>query len=333
MSLLSDEISAELNSEKMPDFDAELNSGKILGDTFTVDELLNADLPEQKWLVNELIPVGLVSLAGRPKVGKSWMALQLAVAVATGGRFLDKQVEQGAVLYIALEDGKGRLKNRLEAINVEKNSGMPLTFKSKYRLLNAGGLDDLYLEAESGFYKLIVIDTFGRAVGQIEVRDYSENVSILAPLQSLAQRTDTTILLVDHHSKLSRSNPIYDLIGSIGKAGTYDTIAGLYREQGKQGAKFAVIGRDQDDIELSVEFDHTTYCWQSLGDISTAFDREVLDAIMELTRIGEMATPKSIADHLGAYKGQVGRSLANLLNNNKVKKLPKQGVLQPYDVV
>ena len=46
-----------------------------------------------------------------------------------------------------------------------------------------------------------------------------------------------------------------------------------------------------------------------------------------------MATPKSIAEHLGAYKGQVGRSLANLLNNNKVKKLPKQGVLQPYDVV
>ena len=98
MSLLTDEISAELNSEKMPDLDAVLTSGK-LGDTFTVDELLNADLPEQKWLVNELIPVGLVSLAGRPKVGKSWMALQLAVAVATGGRFLDKQVEQGAVLH------------------------------------------------------------------------------------------------------------------------------------------------------------------------------------------------------------------------------------------
>ena len=136
---LTDDIKDDLSNEKLPDFDAELNSGKMLGDTFTVDELLNADLPEQKWLVNELIPVGLVSLAGRPKVGKSWMALQLAVAVATGGRFLDKQVEQGAVLYIALEDGKKRLKNRLEAIKVEKNSGMPLIFKSTYRLLNAGG--------------------------------------------------------------------------------------------------------------------------------------------------------------------------------------------------
>ena len=320
---LSDAIKDELNSGKLPKFD----------DAFTADELLNADLPELKWLVNELIPVGLVSFAGRPKVGKSWMALQLAIAVASGGRFLDQQVEQGAVLYIALEDGKRRLKSRLEAMGVEKNSGMPLTFKTEYRLLNAEGLDDLYLDAESGLYKLIVIDTFGRAVGQIEVRDYSENVSILAPLQSLAQRTDTTILLVDHHSKLSGGNPIYDLIGSIGKAGTYDTIAGVYREQGKQGAKFAVIGRDQDDIELSVEFDPITHCWQSLGDISVAFDRDVLDAIKELTSIGEMATPKSIAEHLEAHKGQVGRSLANLLNENKIKKLPKQGVLQPYDVL
>jgi hypothetical protein len=57
--------------------------------TWTAAELLATQFPEPRWAVPDLVPVGLSFLAGRPKVGKSWLALQMAIAVGTGGRVLD----------------------------------------------------------------------------------------------------------------------------------------------------------------------------------------------------------------------------------------------------
>jgi hypothetical protein len=65
------------------------------GNQWTVAELLAADFPEPRWAVPGLVPVGLCILAGRPKVGKSWLALQLACAVATDGHFLGEGVNGG----------------------------------------------------------------------------------------------------------------------------------------------------------------------------------------------------------------------------------------------
>ena len=51
-------------------------------DLLTADEILTAAWPEPVWAIPGLLPVGLTILAGRPKVGKSWLALQIALAVA-----------------------------------------------------------------------------------------------------------------------------------------------------------------------------------------------------------------------------------------------------------
>jgi hypothetical protein len=57
---------------------------------------------------------GATILAGRPKIGKSWLALDWSIAVARGGFcFGDVHCKEGDVLYIALEDNKRRLKSRL----------------------------------------------------------------------------------------------------------------------------------------------------------------------------------------------------------------------------
>ena len=89
---LSDDDKAWVYREiKKHPIDTELSDlGQAEGDqdektTWTLDELLDADFPEPTWTVPDYIPVGLVSLAGRPKIGKSWMALQLAIAKGSGG--------------------------------------------------------------------------------------------------------------------------------------------------------------------------------------------------------------------------------------------------------
>src|SRR5215471_3418673 len=74
-------------------------------DTISLAELMRMELPPPRWAVPGLIPEGLTILASKPKVGKSFLAMGLAVAVGCGGRALGSiEVEQGDVLYLALED-------------------------------------------------------------------------------------------------------------------------------------------------------------------------------------------------------------------------------------
>lgn len=299
---------------------------------WTVNELLDAEFPEPIWLVPELIPIGLVSLAGKPKVGKSWLALQLAAAIASGGSFLGKKVNQSPVLYLAYEDPGRRLKSRIKALGVQRDT--PITFLNEYPLLNAGGLDQLYHEIQKLNSRLNILDTFGRSVGRHEIKDYSENVGLLSPLQSMAQELGVTILLVDHHGKMtSGDNPIVDLIGSIGKAATFDAVMGLYKQQGIAGGKLIVVSRDAEQSEIAVEWNPITSTWEAMGDVRSYFQQNVLDAIADLSSRGEPATTTKIAIHLDSDQGQVSRAISNLINIGKVQRLPKIGVEQPYEVI
>src|SRR5258708_18107521 len=54
--------------------------------SWTAADLLAEEFAEPKWAVPGLLPEGLTLLAGAPKVGKSWLCLGLALAVAAGGR-------------------------------------------------------------------------------------------------------------------------------------------------------------------------------------------------------------------------------------------------------
>src|SRR5579871_5682190 len=80
----------------------------------TAAELQGMTFPAILWVVTGYIGPGLTVLAGKPKLGKSWLALAIAVAVATGGVVLGaRQCARGAVLYAALEDPARRLRDRL----------------------------------------------------------------------------------------------------------------------------------------------------------------------------------------------------------------------------
>src|ERR1700690_2738347 len=81
--------------------------------TFTAPELEAMDLPAPRFACADLIVEGLSFLAGAPKLGKSWLALQLAIAVALGEEWLGKKCDRGEVLYLALEDSRRRLQTRV----------------------------------------------------------------------------------------------------------------------------------------------------------------------------------------------------------------------------
>ena len=80
-------------------------------------QLMQNEYPDPKWAVPNMIPEGLTLLVGRPKMGKSWLSLSLAIEVASGGRALGSiPVKQGKVVYFALEDNERRLQARCASL-------------------------------------------------------------------------------------------------------------------------------------------------------------------------------------------------------------------------
>src|SRR5262245_19281331 len=89
----------------------------LLTDVITAAELHHEVFPELVQFVHGIITEGFGIVAGPPKLGKSWWTLNLALAVAAGGRAFGKiPVQQRPVLLLALEDSERRLQARIRAV-------------------------------------------------------------------------------------------------------------------------------------------------------------------------------------------------------------------------
>jgi hypothetical protein len=76
-------------------------------------DLQHKQFEELRFIVPKYLPEGCALLAGRPKVGKSWLALDAGIAVSSGGACMGQQCEQGDVLGLFLEDTDRRLQRRM----------------------------------------------------------------------------------------------------------------------------------------------------------------------------------------------------------------------------
>ncbi len=279
---------------------------------WTAAELLATEFPEPKWAVPGFLPVGLTVLAGRPKLGKSWLALQIAVAVSCGGYVLGRKVEHGSALYLALEDSPRRLKNRLQQMGGTTGE---LSLATSWPPLFQGGLAELELAARKSF-SLMVIDTFSRLAGRADQDNVGEMTELFQILQRLALDNDIAILLVDHHRKnFGSGDPIDDILGSTAKSAVADAAWGLYKEQGKRGATLKVIGRDFEEQTLTLQFDQPTGSWQAEDQDNLTPQRvELLKLISEM----DGASLNDLVEATGRNKGTVHRQLVELEEIGKV---------------
>jgi hypothetical protein len=302
--------------------------------TWSAHDLLTRDWPDPPWCVPQIIPVGLTLLACRPKVGKSWLALQLMQAVATGGGFLGQSVTKGASLYLALEDPPRRLANRMHMQQWSDGGDVRadfVTVGTAGDLLPLNGtkggalaLADMIRERA---YRLVIIDTLSRAIAG-DQNDARDMTAALVPLQEAAHVCACAVVIIDHLNKMGGANPsaggtdgapaldpITNVLGSTAKAAMADAILGLYKAQGKAGAVLAIVGRDMEERQLSLKQDGLTKLWQSEGDadavrVSDA-RRIVYDSVRELTE----TTCTELAEILGRNKGNVLRDLQRLVSD------------------
>jgi hypothetical protein len=94
-----------------------------------------------KFIVKGYVVEGATLLGGRPKVGKSWLVLDWALAAARGGFcFGDVHCKEGSVLFLALEDNERRLKARINKILGDSNWPEKFEYATEWPRANEGAL-------------------------------------------------------------------------------------------------------------------------------------------------------------------------------------------------
>lgn len=155
--------------------------------------------------------IGLIS--AKAKQGKSWLAIMLSVAVATGGEWLGRRCQQGRVLYIDPEIDSRSLSNRFAVVCDAMGVDPALVDRSVYKWSLRGALTaegkpsvmddlahDVVLSGED--LALVVIDSCSCFIGA----DGDENSSVavrglIAHVHRICSSTGAGVLLVHHHGK------------------------------------------------------------------------------------------------------------------------------------
>ena len=291
---------------------------------FTAAELLKKEFPDPVWLLPDILPeTGLYLLCGKPKSGKSWMALGMAMALAQGGRYLARSTPQRKVCYLALEDTPRRLKNRLEKLLV---GGIPddldgLDLRTAAPKLGSG-LDREIRQAAADGFKVVIIDTLQkiRPPAAKHGTQYGDDYAVLGEIKDIADECGICIVVIHHLRKAeSADDPFDDVSGTNGVMGSADGALILRRIHGKPEATLYITGRDMPDAEFGVRFDNGL--WQFAGTAAevraTAEQSEILDSLSHYSSEG--ATIKMLCSDTGKQRRNIDKLLRKLADSGLVR--------------
>jgi len=275
---------------------------------YTVKDLRAMDLTPPTSVVEGLIfNATLTGLAGKPFSGKSKIATDITLCVATGNPALGSlPVEKGRATYVSLEDGPARIMDRidrfLDSTGISDEELDDVSFYFNWRPLDQGGQTNverlLWKEAD---HKLLIIDTLAgikprqSRTGNIYEHDYAA----LAPLQKLANESNTAIMVLHHFRKAESDDPLDLVSGSTGWTAAVDAVLLLKPDQGRADATLSLISRDIENTEYALGFDKPSGTWIVLGPAEEYRRSENRQAVINtLEEAGEPVGPAYIAEAL-----------------------------------
>ena len=311
--LTDDELERRIRDE--PVSTDNQRSGKTWRDgLITARELQTKQFKPVRIILPDLIPEGVTILAGKPKIGKSWLMLDVCVAVA-GDRFVlgDKKPVQGDVLYLALEDNQRRLKKRMDKPMGDYSWPERLDLHTEWKRLDQGGLEDIeeWCKAKPE-RRLICIDTLAKMrplVGRNE-QAYAADYRAIEGLQRIAGQYQVGIVLTHHLRKASSEDDAFDDVsGTLGLTGAADTIVIMKRHSGM--VKVYVRGRDIEEGEFAAEFNRESCRWRLVGAADEVFRSQERQAILAVLK--DTMRPMSVPEIMAAIDRSDRHAIYNLL--------------------
>ena len=297
---------------------------KIRG--YTAAELMKMDLPEPKWAIPGILPEGFNLLAGKPKHGKSIMALNFGIAISGGHKAFGKiEIENGTVLYLALEDTPTRLKKRLNLMYADEDRpSEKLLLFTEWPRMGQGGIKLIEEQIkENPDMRLIMIDTLPkfRPPQQKSISSYDFDYQVGVKLKDFADKYQVPLMVICHLRKMESEDRMDDISGTFGVTGSADGILALVRRTGQADAELHVTGRDVEAAEYALKFDNTTLSWNLMGkaeEVKNTEQQQILyDAIKDY---GHPLSPKEMKVMTGLDLQYIKNTLPKLLKQGNITK-------------
>lgn len=175
----------------------------------------------RQWLVEGLwLDQAVGILGGAPKCCKTWLAAELAVAVASGTPALGRFVvpEPGPALLFCAEDSPAALRRRIESLAARRDrrlDDLPLFLLdvNALRLDQSSDIERLAATVAQVRPRLLVLDPFVR-LARVDENSAAEVSAVLGALRELQRKHALAVLVVHHARKSPAAHPGQSLRGS-----------------------------------------------------------------------------------------------------------------------
>jgi hypothetical protein len=314
-----------------------------------VDELESMQAPSM--LVAGYVPErSFVVLYGRPGARKSFLALDMALSVATGRPWHGREVRKGSVVYLAAE-GQAGMKGRVAAWRQSHGKGYPkpdmkLILQHVNIVQQLSELKDL-LSTVTGI-SLIVIDTLARTFGGGDENSTRDMNTFVAAIDQLREATGACILVVHHSgkddSKGARGSTVLfgacDTEMEVKKVGIENVILRTTKQKDAEEARpltLRAVGQEVVDLDGTVASSCVLVCDEDVREGKESEEKNEEDGDeSEGGRIGPLGNmimdalanldPGTSGISLIGLSKQIGKQRANV--NKSIKKLVAMGLVR-----
>lgn len=296
--------------------DASANLGKRWGAApdiartlWSAAAIMDLVLPDSPWLLPGLILEGGLNLiAGEVAAGKTWLALDLGLAAASGGRAWGRTFARPTpTLYLGCDNNWSTLARRVKALVAGREIPGPADFHLCDAALDLGSPEGLQtlerLVSETGA-RMVVIDVLARYMRGVDENAAGEVAPILTGLRAFANRLGVTLVILHH---LNKSKGIVGQLlerirGSIEFAGAVDTVLVLtVQGEGMDARRMLRQKKNRDGEEAEgMSFEIVP---GETGGLCLAFDTVAPDVSVA----AEVRVRRFLADHPGSSKREVIR--------------------------
>ena len=257
-------------------------SGAEALQTVTLTEIYDTPYLPKMPVIDGLLYNGTYLFAGAPKIGKSFLMMQIGFHVSTGLSLWGNKVSKGTVLYLALEDDMPRIQRRVSKMfGIESNDRLHFAIQSK--TMNEGLEWQLnhFVEMHADA-RLIIIDTLQK-VREVsgDKSGYSSDYDVVGKLKAFSDKHGICLLVVHHTRKMEAADSFEMISGTNGLLGAADGAFIVQKEKRTDNkAIMEIAGRDQTDQKLHLNFNREQCVWEMVKS-ETELWKEPPDPILE----------------------------------------------------
>jgi hypothetical protein len=276
-----------------------------------------------RFVVQDILPVGLAILSAPPKVGKTWMDMGMSDDIAAGRVFGGcKATSKGQVLLLDLEGNERRGQGRFRKLRGDAKAPEGLLIANRWHRMGQGGVEMIRQWADDHpDRKAVFIDVWAafRPVRPRNADAYQHDFESVRGLQELAHELGIAIVIVHHNRKAQDADWLNEISGSQGIAGAADTIIIIRRDRAAVDAVLHVTGRDVEEQELALRFDKESCRWSIIGDADEHRQHKTRQAIFGLLSAQGPMTPKQVADELGIPRNSVKSTMRRMREDGALR--------------